>query len=81
MESTSSFFDKKLMKEAIKSSFVKLDPRVQWYNPVMFVTWLGALVVSVITVRKIMMGESFGFEVQIAVWLRSEEHTSELQSH
>lgn len=64
-----SFFDKKLMSEAVKASFVKLNPKVQWGNPVMFVTWLGAVVVTLITVRLMISGHTFGFELQIALWL------------
>lgn len=66
---TNSFFEKKLMFEAIKSSFVKLDPRVQWGNPVMFVTWLGAVIVTLITAGHIANGQQFSFELQIALWL------------
>jgi K+-transporting ATPase ATPase B chain len=65
----SSFLDKQLMLEAVKSSFVKLDPRVQWGNPVMFVTWVGAVIVTLITGSMIANGQSFSFELQIAVWL------------
>lgn len=64
-----SFFDKKLMSDAVKASFVKLNPKVQWGNPVMFVTWLGAVVVTLITARLIVTGHAFGFELQIALWL------------
>ena len=32
-----------LVKDALRQSFVKLDPKVQWANPVMFLVWLGAL--------------------------------------
>ena len=66
---SSSFFDKKLLNEAIRSSFVKLNPRVQWGNPVMFVTWVGALVVSIITMSLIASSKRYGFELQIALWL------------
>ncbi|QLY27100.1 potassium-transporting ATPase subunit KdpB [Bdellovibrio sp. KM01] len=64
-----SFLDKKLLIEAVKASFVKLDPRVQWGNPVMFVTWVGAVVVTVIVASLITRGQAFSFEMQIALWL------------
>ncbi|MDG0818291.1 potassium-transporting ATPase subunit KdpB [Bdellovibrio svalbardensis] len=64
-----SFLDKKLLSDAVKASFVKLNPKVQWGNPVMFVTWLGALVVTLITINLIATGASFSFELQIALWL------------
>jgi K+-transporting ATPase ATPase B chain len=42
---SASIFDPAIVKPAIGSAFVKLDPRVQVRNPVMFVVW----VVSVLT--------------------------------
>ncbi len=54
-----------LMIPAIRDSFLKLDPRVQWKNPVMFVTEIGAL----ITTLYIVFGHSSMFEIQIAFWL------------
>lgn len=64
-----SFLDKKLLIDAVKASFVKLNPKVQWGNPVMFVTWLGAVVVTLITINLILSAASFSFELQIALWL------------
>ncbi len=64
-----SFLDKKLLSDAIKASFIKLNPKVQWGNPVMFVTWLGAVVVTLITASLIAKGARFSFELQIALWL------------
>ncbi len=41
-----TFLDPALIKPAIKSSFEKLDPRVQWRNPVMFVVYVGSLLTT-----------------------------------
>jgi K+-transporting ATPase ATPase B chain len=57
----SSFFEKQLLKDAVISSFWKLDPRVQWKNPVMFVTWAAAVVVTAITVGRV-SSHQFGVE-------------------
>jgi K+-transporting ATPase ATPase B chain len=60
--------DKKLVITALKDSFIKLNPVVQWKNPVMFVTWCGALV----TTGAVLFGDSavaFYFNLQIALWL------------
>ena len=32
-----SLFDPALVRPALRDAFTKLDPRVQWRNPVMFV--------------------------------------------
>ena len=61
-------FDAKLVGPALKESFLKLDPRVQMKNPVMFVTLIGAVMTSVYVIFNIGHGSKF-FEFQIAVWL------------
>ena len=68
MSEASSLFDAKLIGPAIKDSFLKLSPRVQMKNPVMFVTLIGAITTTVFVVFQIGHGHK-SFEVQIAVWL------------
>lgn len=62
------FLDQKLILPAIKESFLKLNPRVQVKNPVMFVTLLGAILTTV-SIFLNRSGSSLGFEIQIAIWL------------
>jgi K+-transporting ATPase ATPase B chain len=62
--STSSIFDPALIRPAIWESFKKLDPRVQWRSPVMFVVLIGAVWTSVITAF-----HCNGFNFQITLWL------------
>ncbi|MEK2645290.1 potassium-transporting ATPase subunit KdpB [Bdellovibrio sp. BCCA] len=69
MSSSSTFSDKSIVKQACKDSFVKLDPRVQYKNPVMMITWLGALVVTLVVIQRMTSGSSFSFELQLALWL------------
>ena len=45
----SSIFDPALLRPAIVDSFKKLDQRVQWQNPVMFVVLLGTIPTTFIT--------------------------------
>jgi len=68
---TFTLFDPKLVKPAIRESFLKLDPRVQWRNPVMFVVYVGSLVTSLLFVQSLAgKGEaSPGFILAIALWL------------
>ncbi len=65
---SSSLFDPKLVGPAIKDSFLKLHPRVQMKNPVMFVTLIGAVLTTVYVVFGIGHGSKI-FELQIALWL------------
>ncbi|MBV8618827.1 MAG: potassium-transporting ATPase subunit KdpB [Curvibacter sp.] len=63
--------DPALVRPAIRQSFAKLDPRVQWRNPVMFVVYVGSLLTSLLAVQALMgQGEaSAGFIISIALWL------------
>lgn len=63
-----SLFNRELLVPAIKDSFVKLNPRVQMRNPVMFVTLIGAALTTLSAILNIGHG-STSFEIQIAVWL------------
>jgi K+-transporting ATPase ATPase B chain len=61
-------FDPALIAPAIKDSFLKLDPRALSKNPVMFVTEIGAVIVTIYAIFGF-GGGSRGFEIQIALWL------------
>jgi potassium-transporting ATPase ATP-binding subunit len=43
-------FEPSLVKEAISQSFYKLNPVVQFRNPVMFTVWIGTLIMAVVCV-------------------------------
>ena len=58
---------KKLYRRAVVDAFVKLDPRRQVRNPVMFITEVGALVVSLLAFQAA-AGQA-GFTLAIAGWL------------
>lgn len=61
---------KEIYLSALKDSFIKLDPRVLWSNPVILITEIGAFLTTVFICKNLVMGESIsGFEVQISAWL------------
>jgi len=61
-----SLFDREIMLKAVMDSFKKLDPRVQFKNPVMFVTLVGAI----LTFGQLFTShEPFGYVLQVALWL------------
>ncbi len=68
---TFTLFDPKLVKPAVRESFLKLDPRVQWRNPVMFVVYVGSIITSILAVQAFVgKGEaSAGFILAITLWL------------
>lgn len=59
-----TFTDPALLRAAAIDSFVKLDPRVQIRNPVMFVVFIGAILTTIACLR-----EPSGFNIQITLWL------------
>ncbi|MFO1340902.1 MAG: potassium-transporting ATPase subunit KdpB [Burkholderiaceae bacterium] len=61
---TLSLFDPVLERPALVDAFKKLDPRVQWRNPVMFVVYVGSVFTTAYIVR-----EPSLFVVGVAVWL------------
>src|SRR5450432_3765162 len=66
-----SLFDRKLLGPALVESFKKLDPRVQWRNPVMFVVYLGTIVTAILYGQALAgHGEApAGFILAITIWL------------
>ena len=64
-------FDKKLLGPALLNAFQKLDPRVQWRNPVMFVVYIGTLVTALLCAQALGgHGEApAGFIFAITLWL------------
>jgi K+-transporting ATPase ATPase B chain len=66
-----SLFDPALVGPAVRDAFVKLDPRVQWRNPVMFVVFVGSILTTVLGIEALAgKGEApAGFIIAVAVWL------------
>jgi potassium-transporting ATPase ATP-binding subunit len=69
-----SLFQRDIVLRALKDSVMKLDPRVQIRNPVMFVVEIGALITTITWIIQIFGGHFGGNEpawytVTIAIWL------------
>ena len=66
-----SLFDRKLIGPALLESLKKLDPRIQWRNPVMFVVYLGTVVTAILYGQALAgRGEApAGFILAITIWL------------
>jgi K+-transporting ATPase ATPase B chain len=61
---TFGLFERELVVPALAGAFTKLDPRLQWRNPVMFVVWVGSLLTTLLALQA-----RDGFTVAVAVWL------------
>lgn len=64
-----TLFTKALVVQAILDSFIKLNPRVQLKNPVMFITEIGAIWTTLSVIISSVAGNFSSFEFQIALWL------------
>jgi len=66
-----AWLDRTLMKAAIRAAFEKLDPRVQWRNPVMFVVYVGSVITTLLWIDALRgHGEAApGFILAVALWL------------
>ena len=63
------FITKSQLWDTLKSSFLMLDPRVQFRNPVMFVTYLGAIFTTIFIIIEGLHHEWVPFHFQICLWL------------
>jgi potassium-transporting ATPase ATP-binding subunit len=61
---TLTLFDPALMQPALLESFRKLDPRIQWRNPVMFVVYVGSAFTTALA-----FAQPSGFVFGVAAWL------------
>ncbi|MBC7994401.1 MAG: HAD-IC family P-type ATPase, partial [Rhizobacter sp.] len=79
-DKTFSLMDPALVKPAVLSAFGKLDPRVQWRNPVMFVVYVGSILTTILWAQApggqgeaLSAGSgperSAGFILAITIWL------------
>lgn len=65
----SSIFKVDLITQAIKGSFLKLNPIDMARNPVMFIVEIGSVVTTAITIYNIIKGHPYSFNLQISLWL------------
>jgi len=69
MKLTNSTWHKRMVFGAIVDSFKMLTPSVQIKNPVMFVTYVGAIAVTIYVLSHGFQKPTNWFDVQIALWL------------
>jgi len=64
-------FRRELIVPAIRDAFIKLNPKTQLRNPVMFVVEVGAILTTFFILQDLVTGgrAGLGFNIQIAIWL------------
>jgi K+-transporting ATPase ATPase B chain len=68
---TTNLFTREIVLTAVRDAFPKLDPRLQWRNPVMFIVELGSVITTGIFVLNLVRGHTgqLWFVGVIAIWL------------
>lgn len=62
--------DPALIKPALKDALLKLDPRVQWRNPVMFVVYIGSWLTTILAINMLIQSQTgLIFTLLITFWL------------
>jgi K+-transporting ATPase ATPase B chain len=69
IKQNSGIFNRKLIFEAAKDSFIKLNPVLLIKNPVIFIVATGALFTSIIVFAGLFQNSYSAFNFQIAIWL------------
>ena len=66
-----ALMDKALVLPALRAAFTKLNPRVQWRNPVMFVVYIGSILTTLLWLNALggQGDQGAGFVLAVAVWL------------
>jgi K+-transporting ATPase ATPase B chain len=65
-----SIWDPGIVRQAVVDSFVKLDPRIQIKNPVMFIVEVGSLLTTIVLIQELAGGTGRPlFTGQVAFWL------------
>src|ERR1700726_3699804 len=69
--SLSWFVNPDLMKRALRDSFLRMTPRYQWRNPVMFVVYVGSILTTILWIQGLLgKGEApAGFILAVTLWL------------
>jgi K+-transporting ATPase ATPase B chain len=68
-----AYLSPEIVRGALRHAVIKLDPRVQCRNPVMFVVWVGSVLTTVLGIGSLAglledVGQP-GFTLAIAIWL------------
>lgn len=62
-------FNKAILLQAAKGSFIKLNPALLIKNPVIFIVALGSLLTTFGVVSEVFQGSFSSFNLQISIWL------------
>jgi potassium-transporting ATPase ATP-binding subunit len=64
-----SLFNQKILIQATKDSFIKLNPVILIKNPVIFMVGIGSVLTTITVFSGLFSGHFSGFNLNIAIWL------------
>ena len=64
-----SLFNQKILIQATKDSFIKLNPVILIKNPVIFMVGIGSVLTTITVISGLFSGNFSGFNLNIAIWL------------
>jgi len=64
-----SLFNRKLAAQAVKDSFIKLNPALMIKNPVIFIVAIGSFLTTLVVIIGIFQGNFSSFNLNIGIWL------------
>ncbi len=64
-----SILNTSLVLQAVRNSFIKINPIYLIKNPVIFIVGIGALLTTLIVIEELFSGNFSPFNLQIAIWL------------
>ena len=67
-QNISHLFTRVIVVQALKDSFIKLNPAVLVKNPVIFIVGIGALMTTIVVFSDVFHGNFSGFNLQIMLW-------------
>ena len=65
----SQLFTREIAVQALKDSFIKLNPGALVKNPVIFIVGIGALMTTIVVFTDVLNGHFSNFNFQITLWL------------
>lgn len=68
-QNTSHLFTREIAYQALKDSFIKLNPGFLIKNPVIFIVGIGAAMTTLVVAQDIIRGHFSSFNLQITLWL------------
>lgn len=69
MEPMTYSLNAKMFKESILNAFKMLNPKVQFKNPVMFITYIGAILATFYLFHDFFIYSVTSFDIQLVIWL------------